>query len=323
MRAIRGRFAPSPTGSMHLGNAWAALLGWLAVRSQGGRMVLRIEDLDPERSRPEYMAGLLEDLAWLGLDWDEGPDKGGPYEPYVQSQRLALYDEALSRLAERGLVYPCYCTRKELRTAASAPHAGEEAPLYGGACRLLGAEERRKKERAGRSPAMRLRCPAESVSFTDLLHGRITVDPALTAGDFALRRSDGVHAYQLAVVVDDGAMDINLVVRGADLLSSTPAQVALFKLLGYAPPDFLHVPLLVDSMGVRLSKRHGSLEIRRLRMNGARPEAVLGYLAWKAGLMPELRSIKTYELLEPFNPARIPSRPLKVEDDAEYMILGA
>lgn len=322
MRAIRGRFAPSPTGSMHLGNAWAALLSWLAVRSHNGRMVLRIEDLDPERSRPGYAAGLLEDLAWLGLDWDEGPDKGGPYSPYTQSQRLALYDETLRDLAERGLVYPCYCTRKELRTAASAPHADEEAPIYGGTCRLLSAEERRQKEHAGRSPAMRLRCPAGVVSFTDLLRGRITVDPALAMGDFALRRSDGVHAYQLAVVVDDGAMGINLVVRGDDLLPSTPAQVALFQLLGYTPPDFLHVPLLVDRSGIRLSKRHGSLEIRRLRAKGARPEAVLGYLGWKAGLVSELRPAMARELLDSFNLAGIPITPVEVEDNVEHMILA-
>lgn len=307
---------------MHLGNAWAALLGWLAVRAGGGAMVLRVEDLDPDRSRPEYAQGLMDDLAWLGLNWDEGPDKGGPFAPYVQSLRLDRYDQALRRLAGRGLVYPCYCTRKELRAAASAPHAGEGGPIYGGACRLLEEDERKAREAAGRAPAMRLRCPAGAVSFTDLLHGRITVDPSLVSGDFALRRSDGVHAYQLAVVVDDAAMGINLVVRGDDLLPSTPAQVALFKLIGHTPPDFLHVPLLVDRQGVRLSKRHGSLELARLREAGARPEAVVGYLAWKAGLLPELRPSAAGDLLSGFDPVSLPRKPVVVEDGLEQRLLA-
>lgn len=320
MRDTRGRFAPSPTGRMHLGNAWAALLCWLAVRSRGGAMVLRIEDLDPDRSRPAYAQGLMDDLAWLGLDWDEGPDLGGPHAPYVQSQRLALYDEALRGLAERGLVYPCFCSRKELRAAASAPHAGEESPAYGGACRFLSEAERQAKARAGRQPALRLRCSAEAVSFTDLLHGRITVDPSLAAGDFALRRSDGVHAYQLAVVVDDAAMGISLVVRGDDLLPSTPGQVALFRLLGFDPPEFLHVPLLVDGQGVRLSKRHGSLELARLREAGTRPEAVLGYLAWKAGLLPAPGRASAGDLLAGFDPARLPRSPVMVENGLESLL---
>jgi len=307
---------------MHLGNAWAALLGWLAVRSHGGAMVLRIEDLDPERSRPEYSARLLEDLAWLGLDWDEGPDRSGPHGPYVQSQRLALYDKALYDLSQRGLTYPCWCTRKELHALASAPHAADHGPVYHGACRLLDEAQRRERERSGRKPALRLRCPSQAVSFTDLLHGRLCADPSLSAGDFALRRSDGVHAYQLAVVVDDAAMGINLVVRGDDLLPSTPAQVALFRLLGAEPPRFLHVPLLVDAAGVRLSKRHGSLELARLREVGVRPQAVVGYLAWKAKLLPKPAAIRAPELLARFHLAGLPRGPVLVEDHLERELAG-
>lgn len=305
---------------MHLGNAWAALLGWLAVRARGGAMVLRVEDLDPDRCKPEYTDLLLTDLAWLGLDWDEGPDKGGPCGPYAQSQRSAIYQQALEQLSAQGLLYPCYCTRKELRQAASAPHTGE-SNLYPGFCRDLTAAEQRQRE-TERSPALRLRCPGGEVTALDLLHGQVCVDPALTAGDFALRRADGIFAYQLAVVVDDGEMAIDLVVRGDDLLESTPAQAALFNLLGYPVPDFLHVPLLVDESGVRLSKRHGSLELAALRESGARPEVIVGYLAWWAGLRETPAPVRPAELVAGFDPTRLPTREIAVPDDIAERLLG-
>ncbi|MGL5513099.1 MAG: tRNA glutamyl-Q(34) synthetase GluQRS, partial [Sporomusa sp.] len=253
MRIVRGRFAPSPTGEIHLGNVWTALLAWLQVRSAGGCMVLRMEDLDPERSRQEYAVRLMADMTWLGLDWDEGPDIGGQYAPYNQAQRRDLYQQALVCLEKAGLVYPCYCTRAEL--AASAPHTGENERVYLGTCRLKAAVDDCK---ACRRPALRLAVPAGEYSFTDMHAGFVCQDVSRDVGDFVIRRSDGVHAYQLAVVVDDAAMGITHVVRGHDLLNSTPRQLLLYRLLGLQAPVFTHVPLLVDSAGCRLSKRQRS-----------------------------------------------------------------
>lgn len=286
---------------MHLGNAWSALLGWLAVRRAGGSMVLRIEDLDVERCRPEYEAGLLEDLRWLGLDWDEGP--------YRQSERLDLYAAALADLERRGLTYPCYCTRKELRQLASAPHAGEAAG-YPGTCRGLTPAQRAEREAAGRLPVTRLRCPPDAVEFEDLLRGRLRRSPV--GGDMALRRADGLFAYNLAVVVDDAAMGIDLVARGDDLLEATPGQVALLGLLGAPLPRYLHVPLLVDESGVRLAKRHASLSIDALRRAGASPRTVVGWLAARAGFNPAGQPLAAAELLPRFDPALLPTTPCLV-----------
>ena len=285
-------------------------------------MVLRIEDLDPQRSKPEYAEELLRDLAWLGLDWDEGPDKGGPHGPYVQSKRLERYDAALARLSEQGLLYPCYCTRKELRQAAQAPHAEDAAPVYLGTCRDLSTVRRQERDTSGRKAALRLRCPPEPVRFTDLLHGEFCVDPAAESGDFALQRGDGVHAYQLAVVVDDAEMGINLVVRGDDLLDSTPAQAALFTLLGHPAPTFLHFPLLVDETGTRLSKRHGSLELAAIRERGVRPQAVVGWLAARAGLLPEPVPVAPPELCAAFDPIMLPRQTVTVSGDITQALLS-
>jgi len=305
----RGRFAPSPTGGMHLGNAFAALLAWLACKSRGGRMVFRLEDLDPARSRPEFAEGLLRDLSWLGLSWDEGPDVGGPYGPYRQSERLHLYQEAAERLAARGLVYPCFCTRKELRTLASAPHAGEAGPAYPGTCAGLTPGECAAREAAGRRPALRLRCPDEGVRFVDLARGELCLSPA-DLGDVAIRRSDRVWAYQLAVVADDAAMRISQVVRGDDLLDSTPRQVLLFHLLGAPTPEFLHVPLLVDEEGQRLAKRHAALSLAALRDAGVAAAAATGWLGFAAGLLPEPAPCRAEDLLPLFDPARLPRGPV-------------
>jgi glutamyl-tRNA synthetase len=281
---VRGRLAPSPTGLLHLGNALAFLLAWLGPRSRGGRVVLRMEDIDPERSRPEFAEAAMRDLRWLGLDWDEGPDLGGAFGPYTQSQRLHLYDDAIARLTAAGRVYPCFCTRKELRELAGAPHtphtphtpmAGDGSAAYPGACRDLSPSERARKLAEGRKPALRLNCGAEAIRFRDLIAGPQEMTLVACGGDFALRRSDGVVAYQLAVVVDDAAMGITQVARGEDILTSTPRQILLQRLLGLPTPEYAHLPLVLDHAGERLAKRHGSLALAALREAGARPEVVV------------------------------------------------
>lgn len=302
---MRGRFAPSPTGHMHLGNAWTAYLAWLQVRKAEGTMVLRIEDLDPERSRTEYIKDVMNDLAWLGLDWDEGPDVGGTYGPYCQDERRHLYQAALEKLESLGLIYPCYCTRAQL--AASAPHSADGERVYPGTCRNRKAESR--------PAALRVRVRPGELSFEDGLRGLRKQDIARDVGDFALRRSDGVHAYQLAVVVDDAAMNISHVLRGDDLLDSTPRQLLLYQLLGLQAPAFYHVPLLVGQDGHRLSKRHGDLSLAALRRNGVRPEAIIGYLAWKAGMLITCQPITARETIELFELTKIPVTPIIVETE--------
>lgn len=280
---VRGRLAPSPTGYLHLGNAWAFLLCWLGVRAGGGQVVLRMEDNDPARSRQEYADGIMRDLEWLGLDWDEGPDCGGPYGPYVQSHKLDRYDEAIARLEALGLTYPCYCTRKELKSMAGAPHLEDVGPIYPGTCLLLEAADRAAREEQGRRPTLRLHGQG-LVEFRDLVYGPQHFDWMTCGGDFPLKRSDGVVSYQLAVAVDDMDQKISLVVRGRDILPSTPRQIRLIELLGCRVPRYAHVPLLLDAKGERLAKRHQSCELRALREQGKRPEDIIGYLGWVAGL---------------------------------------
>jgi glutamyl-tRNA synthetase len=337
---------------MHLGNAWTALLAWLSARSKGGAMVLRMEDLDPDRSKDHFAREILADLAWLGLDWDEGPDKGGPYGPYRQSERREYYRSCLARLEEQGRLYPCWCTRAELRGLLSrtedtgaphvgareparahaanghgsdeagiahahvtqAPHAGETEPVYSGTCLRLPEEARAAKEALGRAPALRIKTGPERISFTDLVLGPCTQDLARECGDFVLRRSDGVHAYQLAVVADDAAQAVTEVVRGADLLDSTARQILLYRLLGWPEPSWAHVPLLVDPDGRRLSKRRGDVDLGLLRVRGVEPGAILGYLAWKAGLLDRPRQVAPHELIDGFSFSPLPHGPVTVEE---------
>jgi glutamyl-tRNA synthetase len=261
----RGRFAPSPTGDLHLGSAAAALFCAAAARRAGGALVLRMEDLDQPRVVPGKAAAILDDLRWLGLTWDEGPDLGGPSSPYVQSERLALYAAALDALAERGLTYLCDCSRAEIARVASAPHAGEEGPRYPGTCRPHGMRERAFR----RPPAVRLAVPeGVEVLVEDAVLGPIRERAFEVTGDFVLRRGDGVFAYQLAVVVDDRAMGVTEVVRGADLASSAPRQTLLARLLGGAAPRFAHVPLLLGLDGARLAKRAQGMTLRDQRAAG-------------------------------------------------------
>ena len=267
---------------MHLGNIFASLVAWLSARSQGGRIVLRIEDLD-ERTRSGPWADLLiDDLQWLGLYWDEGP--------LYQSDREDLYEEAFGRLVERGLVYPCFCTRAELH-AATAPHTSDGTPIYAGTCRNLTPEQVAERARV-RPPAQRLIVPelgdsAGQIEFEDRAYGLQSSELACDCGDFLVRRSDGVFAYQLAVVVDDEDMGVNEVVRGRDLLSSSARQMYLQDLLGYGHPTYAHVPLIVAPEGRRLSKRDRDCGMGELKERFGTPERLLGHLAWRAGLAPD------------------------------------
>lgn len=300
--AVRGRFAPSPSGRMHLGNAWSALLAWLAVRSRGGIIVLRLEDLDPDRCKRPLCDGVEEDLRWLGLDWDEGGSAGG--DQYYQSHRGAYYQAALERLEQMDLIYPCFCTRGQLH-APNAPHRSDGEVIYPGTCRNLTAEERAERAKT-RRPALRIRVPDEEISFTDLLQGAFRENLARDCGDFILRRSDGVFAYQLAVVVDDALMGVNQVVRGSDLLTSTPRQIYLQQLLGYPTPEYCHVPLLCAPDGRRLSKRESDLTLAALRVSGVRPEEIVGRLACCAGLIDRPEPIRPRELIPLFDLSQLP-----------------
>lgn len=296
-KRVRGRFAPSPSGRMHLGNLFAALLAWLDVRSLGGEMVLRMEDLDPQRCRPEYSRQLADDLRWLGLDWDLGWQEGDT--AFCQSSRDGYYREALDKLSEKRLLYPCYCSRKEL-LAASAPHASDGARVYDGHCRDLSPGQRAELERSGRSPAWRVRVPAAELSFRDEVFGPQRQRLDRDCGDFILRRSDGVYAYQLAVAEDDGRMGITRVVRGWDLLSSTPRQIWLLEQLGYEIPTYCHVPLLRSEDGRRLSKRDRDLDMGVLRSRFT-PEALTGGLACLAGLLDRPEAVRPRDLIPLFS----------------------
>jgi glutamyl-tRNA synthetase len=261
----RGRFAPSPTGDLHLGSAAAAIFCVAAARRAQGRLVLRMEDLDLGRVIPGKDAAVLDDLRWLGVTWDEGPDAGGEAAPYVQSERRALYEAALEQLAGRGLTYYCDCSRAEIARVASAPHAGDEGPRYPGTCRPQGMRARAFR----RPPAVRLAVPAgATVRVDDAVLGPLHEDVSAVTGDFVLRRGDGVFAYQLAVVADDLAMGVTEVVRGGDLASSAPRQALLARLLGGEPPRFAHVPLLVGADGSRLAKRAPGMTLRDQRAAG-------------------------------------------------------
>jgi glutamyl-tRNA synthetase len=283
-----------------LGNASTALLAWLSIRARRGAFAVRVEDLD----RPRVVAGsaeaILGDLRWLGLDWDEGPDTGGPFAPYAQSERGAGYAEAFERLGAAGLVYPCFCSRKDIQSAASAPQAPGDETLYPGNCRDLARGEVDRRVELGASPAWRFRVdPAGLRPFIDLVRGRFDAEPG-SIGDFVVRRADGVPAYQLAVVVDDIAMNITEVVRGEDLLASTVRQLLLYRAFGATPPAFAHVPLLLGDDGVRLSKRHRGVTIRELREAGESAEAIIGRLAQRHGLRPSAAPIAARDLIDGF-----------------------
>ena len=311
--AVTGRFAPSPSGRIHLGNILCCLLAWLSARQKGGRVILRIEDLDIARCPRRYGEQMCRDIQWLGLDWDEGPVIGGPSGPYEQSRRTALYQAALRRLEAQGLVYPCFCTRAELH-AASAPHREDGQVVYPGTCRGLTAEQAAERaRRTGRAPALRLWVPEEEITFTDSHMGEYREWLPADCGDFLLRRSDGIFAYQLAVVVDDAAMGVTEVVRGADLLASTPRQLLLYRLLGLEAPAFYHFPLLLGSDGQRLSKRNADAGLDTLGERYTAPE-ILGKLAYLAGFNPSAEPRSGESLLEDFAWERVPRADIRIPE---------
>ncbi|TNU90876.1 tRNA glutamyl-Q(34) synthetase GluQRS [Eggerthella lenta] len=293
---VVGRFAPSPTGRMHAGNVFAALTAWLVAKSQGGRIVLRIEDLDAERSKPVYIDAVQRDFEALGLTWDEGP--------YFQHDRTEAYRAAYDELRERGLVYPCFCTRADLH-AASAPHRGEK-PVYPGTCRHLSDGERAARAQQ-RMPAQRLIVPDREVAFVDQVQGSYAQNLAADCGDFLVQRSDGAFAYQLAVVVDDAAQGITSVVRGVDLLCSTPQQLYLQELLGLPHPAYAHIPLLVAERDRRLSKRDRDAALDALLARFKTSEAVIGHIAGITGLAPTCDPATPEELLATFDLAALPT----------------
>lgn len=272
------RFAPSPTGELHLGNVRTALFNWLLARRDGGRFILRIEDTDAGRSRPEHAAQLLEDLRWLGLDWDEGPGTSGPAAPYEQSLRAGIYAEALDRLAAAGHLYRCYCTPLEIELARKSQVAAGHPPRYAGTCRELTAAQRAVHEAAGRRPTLRFRVPSgRELAFDDLVHGR-QLFRSDDIGDFVVRRGDGSAAFFFSNALDDGLMGVTAVLRGEDHLSNTPRQLLLLEALGLPAPRYGHLALLVGEGGAPLSKRDGALSVRALRAQGYLPMAILNLL---------------------------------------------
>ena len=294
---IVGRLAPSPTGAQHVGNARTYLLAWLSIRSRGGRVVLRMEDIDSPRIKRGAAEQAIDDLRWLGLDWDEGPDIGGPHESYVQTQRLEQYREALNRLKAAEQVYPCTCTRSDVEAAASAPHVGQEGPIYPGNC----AERRIVDAPMLMRPyAWRFRTSDGSRQIADAVAGNQSCNVARDLGDFVVSKVDGSPAYQLAVVVDDHAMGISEVLRGDDLLPSAFRQLELYDFFGWQPPQFAHVPLVVGPDGRRLAKRHGDTRLATLREAGVAPERLVGLIAWSAGILGTLHPIAARELVSEF-----------------------
>lgn len=307
MTAYVGRFAPSPTGRLHLGNLRSALLGWLDARAANGRFLLRIEDLDPDRARAEHVDGIFEDLEFLGLDWDG--------EVLHQSRRGEVYRAALEQLERAGRIYPCTCSRAEVARAASAPHVGEEGPIYPGTCRAGAAPK------PGRRPSLRFKVSPGLVGFDDLLAGHVEQDVATTVGDFIVQRADGVASYQLAVVVDDAASGVTHVLRGDDLLASTPRQLQLLEALGLPAPAYAHVPLLLQEDGKRLAKRDGATTAAGLRERGVRAEAIIGLLAKWSGL-GDGRPVTARELVAGFSLAKVRRDPTVVRE-AELLAVGS
>ena len=294
---ITGRLAPTPSGGLHLGNARTFLIAWLSARTTGSRVVLRIDDLDRARVKPGYIEQAIEDLRWLGLDWDG--------EPVFQSQRGPAYVAALQQLQTTDAVYPCVCSRREIEMALHAPHAGEEDVIYPGTCR-------QQPRTNHRPPAWRFAVTNAPVEFDDALHGHCRMDVAAQCGGFVIFRNDGIAAYQLATVVDDDFQGVTEVVRGDDLLSSTPRQILLCRALGLTPPRYLHVPLVLDAGGERMAKRRDSTRLAALRETGVPAAQVVGMLAASCGWANAGEKIVPAELLPRFDLAKLPRQPVQL-----------
>lgn len=303
MSRVTGRFAPTPSGRLHLGNVLCAMLAYLSARSAGGRFLLRIEDVDIPRCPRSLAAACIEDLTWLGFDWDE--------PPLYQSDRGEIYQQHLDRLAAMGRVYPCFCTRAQLH-ATQAPNLGDHEPVYPGTCARLTPEEIAARSMT-RSPALRLRVPQETVAFTDGHYGPFAEQLARDCGDYIIRRSDGLWGYQLAVVVDDALSGVTQVVRGRDILFSTPRQIELFRAFGYDVPQFAHIPLLTDSAGRRLAKRDRDLDLTALARRHT-PQEILGMLAFACGLLPEPQPATLEALLPLFDWAKVKTEDVRVPE---------
>ena len=303
MSRVTGRFAPTPSGRLHLGNVLCAMLAYLSARSAGGRFLLRIEDVDMPRCPRSLATACIEDLTWLGFRWDE--------PPLFQSERGDIYRQHLDRLRAMGRVYPCFCTRAQLH-ATQAPNLGDHEPVYPGTCARLTPEEIAARE-ATRRPALRLRVPDETVGFTDGHYGPFAEQLARDCGDYIIRRSDGLWGYQLAVVVDDALSGVTQVVRGRDILFSTPRQIELFRAFGYDVPQFDHIPLLTDSAGRRLAKRDRDLDLTALARRHT-PQEILGMLAFSCGLLPEQRPATLEALLPLFDWAKVKTEDVRVPE---------
>lgn len=296
-----GRYAPSPTGDLHLGNLRTALAAWLFARFHDARLVLRIDDLDPDRVRPGMAQRQLDDLAAIGIDWDG--------EPVVQTRRLALYEARLERLAATDATYPCFCTRADIRAAATAPHGDAPELAYPGTCARLDPRIAARRVAAGEAHCLRVRTDGVRTSVQDAFLGTVTC----VVDDFVVRRKDGVPAYLLATTVDDHDLDIGLVVRGADLATSAPRQAWLAERLGHAPPRFAHVPLVLGSDGARLAKRHGAVTLRDLVALGRTPDDVRSQLAASLGLAEPTEAVSPAQLLDRFDPQVLPREPARFE----------
>ncbi|MGA9778523.1 MAG: tRNA glutamyl-Q(34) synthetase GluQRS [Limisphaerales bacterium] len=281
-KPYRGRLAPSPTGYLHLGHSRTFWMAQERAQADGGTLVLRNEDIDSTRFNLKFVDAMIEDLRWFGFDWQEGPDCGGPFAPYNQSERFHLYRAALEKLRADGFIYPCTCSRKDIRDAASAPNAENEEPIYPGTCRskgdrwqVTGDTKPQNSSRGIRQPSLRFRVPdGEAISFTDGNFGPQQFVAGKDFGDFVVWRHDDVPAYQLACAVDDAAMQITEVVRGTDLLVSTARQILIYRALRLKPPVFFHCPLMHDQSGQRLAKRHDALSLRALRASGKTPKTL-------------------------------------------------
>ena len=309
-KPLVGRLAPSPTGAQHIGNARTYLLAWLSIRSHGGRLILRMEDIDSPRIKPGAAQQVIDDLRWLGLDWDEGPDIGGPHAPYMQTERVELYLAALQQLQATEQVYPCTCTRTDVAAAASAPHVGQEGPRYPGTCSFRRVADAMELTRQSQPFAWRFRASAVRHELHDLVADTRTCNVNEELGDFVVYKSDGSPAYQLAVVVDDLAMGVTEVLRGDDLLPSAFRQLELYRFFNSQPPKFAHVPLVIGEDGRRLAKRHGDTRISLLREKNVPAERLVGLLAWSAGLRPTKELITPRELLGDFSLGKLPKQPL-------------